>query len=192
MTLPSRWGKQSNHRNIHESCIVLFNSLNRHMLGALRRHADPDTELRPAGAPLRTFDSHYVGSLPCMPARRDMLTGDSPSCIAAGARWSRSTTPSRNCCTRPASTAIWSPTIPLLGGWRRDLSHRYDTTSSYAARRATPGRRWCSRTGSGCARSIMSGSSRPSGANTRAKHHQPRIHQGGKGLPVGAVLCPRL
>ncbi len=55
--------------------FVLFDSLNRHMLGAYggTRIATPNFD-RLAQRSV-TFDQHYVGSMPCMPARRDMQTG---------------------------------------------------------------------------------------------------------------------
>jgi arylsulfatase A-like enzyme len=58
-----------------KAVFVLFDSLNRHLLGAYggRRIKTPNFD-RLAARSL-TFDRHYVGSLPCMPARRDMLTG---------------------------------------------------------------------------------------------------------------------
>jgi arylsulfatase A-like enzyme len=57
-------------------CVfLLFDSLNRHMIGP---HGG--TRIRTPGfdrlaARSATFDRHYVGSLPCMPARRDMQSG---------------------------------------------------------------------------------------------------------------------
>ena len=54
---------------------VLFDSLNRHALGCYggRQIATPHIDaLASRGV---VFDSHYVGSLPCMPARRDLHTG---------------------------------------------------------------------------------------------------------------------
>jgi arylsulfatase A-like enzyme len=55
--------------------FLLFDSLNRHLLGAYggTRVATPNFD-RLAGR-ARVYDRHYVGSLPCMPARRDLLTG---------------------------------------------------------------------------------------------------------------------
>lgn len=54
---------------------VLFDSLNRHALGCYggRDVATPNIDRLAARGV--TFDTHYVGSLPCMPARRDMHTG---------------------------------------------------------------------------------------------------------------------
>ena len=55
--------------------FALFDSLNRHMLGPYggTRISTPNFD-RLAQHTI-TFDNHYVGSMPCMPARRDMLTG---------------------------------------------------------------------------------------------------------------------
>jgi len=55
--------------------FVLFDSLNRHMLGAYGGKRVPTPNFDRLAARATTFDTHYVGSLPCMPARRDMLTG---------------------------------------------------------------------------------------------------------------------
>lgn len=57
-------------------CVfLLFDSLNRHLLGPYggTRIATPNFD-RLARRSV-TFDNHYVGSMPCMPARRDMQTG---------------------------------------------------------------------------------------------------------------------
>ena len=57
-------------------CVfVLFDSLNRHLLepyGGTRIRTPNFARLARRAV---TFDRHYVGSLPCMPARRDMHTG---------------------------------------------------------------------------------------------------------------------
>ncbi len=55
--------------------FVLFDSLNRHMLGAYGGTRVPTPNFDRLAGRSVTFDRHYVGSLPCMPARRDMLTG---------------------------------------------------------------------------------------------------------------------
>ena len=55
--------------------VVLLDSLNRHMLGSYGGHefATPNLDAFAAGA--TRFTKHYVGSLPCMPARHDILCG---------------------------------------------------------------------------------------------------------------------
>ena len=55
--------------------FVLFDSLNRHLLGPYggTRIATPNFDR--LAARTTTLDKHYVGSLPCMPARRDMQSG---------------------------------------------------------------------------------------------------------------------
>lgn len=58
-----------------KTVFVLFDSLNRHMLGAYGGKRIPTPNFDRLAARSVTFDRHYVGSLPCMPARRDMLTG---------------------------------------------------------------------------------------------------------------------
>jgi arylsulfatase A-like enzyme len=58
-----------------KTVFLLFDSLNRHMLGAYGGTALPTPSFDRLAKKSVTFDNHYVGSLPCMPARRDMLTG---------------------------------------------------------------------------------------------------------------------
>ncbi len=55
--------------------VVLLDSLNRHMLGAYggAEFETPNLD-RFAGRSVR-FESHFAGSLPCMPARHDILIG---------------------------------------------------------------------------------------------------------------------
>lgn len=55
--------------------VVLLDSLNRHMLGAYggREFETPNLD-RFAASAVR-FERHFTGSLPCMPARHDMLCG---------------------------------------------------------------------------------------------------------------------
>lgn len=55
--------------------FVLFDSLNRLALGAYGGTAIATPNFDRFSAKSVTFDKHYVGSLPCMPARRDMHTG---------------------------------------------------------------------------------------------------------------------
>jgi arylsulfatase A-like enzyme len=55
--------------------VVLLDSLNRHLLGAYGgREFDTPNLDRLAARALR-FERHYVGSLPCIPARHDLLCG---------------------------------------------------------------------------------------------------------------------
>ena len=60
---------------IHNVVLVLLDSLNRHMLGCYggEEFATPSID-RLARRSVR-FTRHYVGSLPCMPARHDILCG---------------------------------------------------------------------------------------------------------------------
>jgi len=58
-----------------KTVFVLFDSLNRHLLspyGGTRIQTPNFDRLADSSV---TFDKHYVGSMPCMPARRDLLTG---------------------------------------------------------------------------------------------------------------------
>lgn len=58
-----------------KTVFVLFDSLNRHMLAPYGGTRIPTPNFDRLAQRSVTFDNHYVGSLPCMPARRDMLTG---------------------------------------------------------------------------------------------------------------------
>lgn len=55
--------------------VVLLDSLNRHLLGAYgsSEFSTPNLDRFAAGA--MVFDRHHTGSLPCMPARHDILVG---------------------------------------------------------------------------------------------------------------------
>ena len=55
--------------------FVLFDSLNRLGLGCYDGTAIRTPNFDRFAARAVTFDKHYVGSLPCMPARRDIHTG---------------------------------------------------------------------------------------------------------------------
>ncbi len=55
--------------------VVLLDSLNRHMLGAYGGREFDTPNLDRFAAQAVQFDGHYVGSLPCMPARHDILCG---------------------------------------------------------------------------------------------------------------------
>ncbi len=55
--------------------FVLFDSLNRLALGCYGGKAVATPNFDRFSRKAVTFDKHYVGSLPCMPARRDMHTG---------------------------------------------------------------------------------------------------------------------
>ncbi|MEP3279217.1 MAG: sulfatase [Stappiaceae bacterium] len=58
-----------------KTVFVLFDSLNRLALGAYGGDAVATPNFDRFAQKSVTFDKHYVGSLPCMPARRDMHTG---------------------------------------------------------------------------------------------------------------------
>ena len=55
--------------------VVLLDSLNRHMLGAWGGTEFETPNLDRFAGRAVCFDSHYTGSLPCMPARHDILCG---------------------------------------------------------------------------------------------------------------------
>jgi arylsulfatase A-like enzyme len=55
--------------------VVLLDSLNRHLLGAYGGREFETPNLDRFAARAVTFDRHFVGSLPCIPARHDILCG---------------------------------------------------------------------------------------------------------------------
>ncbi|MEE4384662.1 MAG: sulfatase-like hydrolase/transferase, partial [Pseudomonadales bacterium] len=55
--------------------VVLLDSLNRHLLGAYGGTEFDTPNLDRFAARACVFDRHQVGSLPCMPARHDLLCG---------------------------------------------------------------------------------------------------------------------
>lgn len=58
-----------------KTVFVLFNSLNRKAMECYGGSAVKTPNFARLAERAVTFDTHYVGSLPCMPARRDMHTG---------------------------------------------------------------------------------------------------------------------
>ena len=55
--------------------VVLLDSLNRHMLGAYGGGEFATPQLDRFAARALRFENHYAGSLPCIPARHDILCG---------------------------------------------------------------------------------------------------------------------
>lgn len=55
--------------------VILLDSLNRHMLGAYGGDEFETPNLDAFAARAVRFDNHYAGSLPCIPARHDLLCG---------------------------------------------------------------------------------------------------------------------
>lgn len=58
-----------------KAVFLLFDSLNRHALSAYNAAGLKTPNFDRLAARSVTFDKHFVGSLPCMPARRDIQTG---------------------------------------------------------------------------------------------------------------------
>jgi arylsulfatase A-like enzyme len=58
-----------------KAVFVLFDSLNRHLLAPYGGLRIPTPNFDRLARRAATFERHYVGSLPCIPARRDMQTG---------------------------------------------------------------------------------------------------------------------
>jgi arylsulfatase A-like enzyme len=55
--------------------VILLDSLNRHMLGSYGGTEFETPNLDKFATRATRFDNHFVGSLPCMPARHDILVG---------------------------------------------------------------------------------------------------------------------
>ena len=55
--------------------MIMMDSLNRHYLNAYGCDWVKTPNIDRLAAKAVTFDNHYCGSLPCMPARRDLMTG---------------------------------------------------------------------------------------------------------------------
>ena len=55
--------------------VILLDSLNRHMIGAYGGTEFETPNLDRLAAASTRFTRHYTGSLPCMPARHDLLCG---------------------------------------------------------------------------------------------------------------------
>jgi arylsulfatase A-like enzyme len=58
-----------------KAVFLLFDSINRLMLEPYGGKILETPNFRRLAAKCVTFDNHYIGSMPCMPARRDMQTG---------------------------------------------------------------------------------------------------------------------
>ncbi len=150
-----------------KAVFVLFDSLNRHMLGPYGGTRVPTPNFDRLAARCVTFDRHYVGSLPCMPARRDILSGR----LSFLHRSWGPMEPFDNAFPDLLHQAgVYSHLITDHFHYWEDggatYHNRYDSYELCAARKAIAGRRWCSRTGSVCARCIMISSSRPIGETT--------------------------
>jgi len=71
-TQPGLGGPIGRPRNV---VVILLDSLNRRMLGAYGGDEFDTPNLDRLAARSVRFDRHYAGSLPCMPARHDILVG---------------------------------------------------------------------------------------------------------------------
>ena len=58
-----------------KAIMVMFDSLNRHMLGAYGGSEFSTPNLDRFARRSTQFHTHVTGSLPCMPARHDILVG---------------------------------------------------------------------------------------------------------------------
>lgn len=65
-------GHDGNPQNV---IVILLDSLNRHMLGAYGGGEFETPNLDQFARRSTRFENHFVGSLPCIPARHDILTG---------------------------------------------------------------------------------------------------------------------
>ena len=58
-----------------KTVFLLFDSLNKRMLSPYNREVNYTPNFDRLAKKSITFDNHYIGSMPCMPARRDMQSG---------------------------------------------------------------------------------------------------------------------
>ena len=58
-----------------KTIFLMMDSLNRHYLNVYGNQRVPTPNIDRLAARGTAFDSHYAGSLPCMPARREFMTG---------------------------------------------------------------------------------------------------------------------
>ena len=56
--------------------VILMDSLNRHFLGAYGNSWVKTPNIDRLAKRSVVFDRHYIGSMPCMPARHDLWTGN--------------------------------------------------------------------------------------------------------------------
>jgi arylsulfatase A-like enzyme len=68
-------GESNDDRTPANAIVVLLDSLNRHMLGCYGGQEFATPNLDRFAARAMRFTRHYAGSLPCMPARHDLLCG---------------------------------------------------------------------------------------------------------------------
>src|SRR5262245_32596766 len=66
---------QSSAKRPKNAIVVLLDSMNRHMLGAYGGTEFETPNIDRFAKRAVQFDAHFVGSLPCMPARHDILCG---------------------------------------------------------------------------------------------------------------------
>ena len=58
-----------------KTVFLLFDSLNKRMLSSYNQGVNYTPNFDRLAKKSITFDNHYIGSMPCMPARRDMQSG---------------------------------------------------------------------------------------------------------------------
>lgn len=62
-------------RDFMKTVFIMFDSLNRHLLSPYGGTRIPTPNFDRLAQRAVTFEGHHVGSLPCMPARRDLMSG---------------------------------------------------------------------------------------------------------------------
>lgn len=75
-----------------KAIILLFDSLNKHYLPPYGDMITRAPNFQRLAAHCTTFNNSYVGSMPCMPARRELHTGRHNFCTGSGDHWSHLTT----------------------------------------------------------------------------------------------------
>ena len=77
--------------------MVMYDTLCRHFMPSYGNEWVKAPNFQRLAQRTVQFDNFYVGSMPCMPARREMHTGRYIFCIALGGHWSLSMTLCPSC-----------------------------------------------------------------------------------------------
>lgn len=126
-----------------KAIMIMFDSLNRRFLEpyGCRETITPNF-LRLAQKTVR-FENSYAGSLPCIPARRELHTGRYNFCTGPGDLWSLLMIPCREFCGSMGSTAIWSAITAIIGNAEvQRITLSIPHGKIYGDRRAIPGPLW--------------------------------------------------
>ena len=131
-----------------KAIMVMYDSLNRHLLETCGCDWTQTPNFRRLAEKSVQFENNYVGSLPCMPARRELHTGRLSFFHRSWGPLESFDDSMPELLKKTVSTPIWSATISITGRTAGLPTTPATPSGRYpAARRATPGRRsWASTT----------------------------------------------